>query len=177
MLIMIDISNKELHTLNRFYKEYLNMASQWLTDTLALISTVAAGSASNPATTAAVAQLTTRMNAQDVTDAEFEQAITALVKALAAAPPATGAASPIVTSLSPATGPVAGGNTVTLTGSGFTAASKVLFGTVTATSFTVVNDTTITAVPPALAAGVSDVTVVTPVGTSATSASDQYTAA
>ena len=61
----------------------------------------------------------------------------------------TVAAAPTVTGLSPTSGPAAGGTLVTITGTGFTGATAVDFGTTAATSFTVVNDTTITADSPA----------------------------
>ena len=63
---------------------------------------------------------------------------------------------------------------MTITGTGFTGATAVEFGTTAATSVTVVNDTTITADSPA-GTGVVDVTVTTPGGTSATSPADQFT--
>ncbi|MEY9895075.1 hypothetical protein ABIA31_008764 [Catenulispora sp. MAP5-51] len=72
---------------------------------------------------------------------------------------------PVISSLSPTQGPSIGGNTVTLTGTGFTGATSVFFGTVAA-SFTVVSSTQITATaPPAPVAPVA-VTVVTTGGTS-----------
>jgi hypothetical protein len=77
--------------------------------------------------------------------------------------------------MSPAAGPTAGGNNVTIGGSGFTGATRVLFGGVAATSFTVNGDSQITAVAPAEAAGTVDITVTTANGTSATSPADQYT--
>ena len=80
---------------------------------------------------------------------------------------------PTVASVSPSNGPAAGGTTVTITGSGFTGATAVTFGSTTA-SFSFVNDSTITATSPA-GSGVVDVTVITPGGTSATSPSDQFT--
>lgn len=55
---------------------------------------------------------------------------------------------PSVTSISPDHGPLAGGNSVTITGSGFTGAVSVLFGSHQAT-FTVINDATLTAIVPA----------------------------
>ncbi|SEE23539.1 40-residue YVTN family beta-propeller repeat-containing protein [Streptomyces misionensis] len=83
---------------------------------------------------------------------------------------------PVLSGLAPATGPAAGGTVVTLTGSHFTGATAVNFGTVPATSFTVVDDSTITATAPAAAAaGPVDVSVTTPAGTSATGATDRYT--
>jgi glutamate dehydrogenase/leucine dehydrogenase len=78
-----------------------------------------------------------------------------------------------VTSLSPTSGPVAGGTSVTITGSGFTGATAVNFGATPGTSLVIVSDTSITITTPALT-GVVDVTVVTPVGTSPTSSADQF---
>ncbi len=81
---------------------------------------------------------------------------------------------PVVSSISPTSGPAAGGTTVTIIGSGFTGASKVLFGTVAASSFTVNSDTQITAVSPA-GSGTMHVTVTTPGGTTTISTADQFT--
>jgi hypothetical protein len=81
---------------------------------------------------------------------------------------------PAVTGVSPGSGQSVGGNTVTVTGTGFTDASAVSFGTVPATSFTVNSDSSITATVPTGAVGIDDVTVTTPGGTSATSAADHY---
>ena len=82
---------------------------------------------------------------------------------------------PTVTSISPTGGPVAGGTTVTITGTGFTGVTAVKFGTAAATSYTVVSATSITAVSPVGTAGTVDITVTTPGGTSATSAADKFT--
>jgi hypothetical protein len=83
---------------------------------------------------------------------------------------------PTVTSLSTGSGPPGGGNTVTLTGTGFGAATQVWFGTQAATSFTINSSTSITATAPSsLSAGVVDVTVGNAGGTSATGAADHYT--
>jgi hypothetical protein len=84
------------------------------------------------------------------------------------------AASPAVTGLTPASGGTAGGTTVTITGSGFTGATAVNFGSVAAASFNVLSDNAISAVAPAAAAGTIDVTVTTPAGTSATSSADRF---
>lgn len=59
------------------------------------------------------------------------------------------ATEPVVTNVSPNTGPYAGGTSVTITGTNFTGATAVSFGGIPAASFTVVNDTTITATTPA----------------------------
>jgi hypothetical protein len=54
---------------------------------------------------------------------------------------------------------------VTITGSGFTGATSVTFAGVNAQSFTIVNDTTITAVSPvAFESGLAQVDVTTPGG-------------
>ncbi len=72
---------------------------------------------------------------------------------------------PVFTSISPASGPIAGGTKVTITGTGFTGSTVVTFAGTNATSFTVVNDTTITAITPmAFEAGLAQVDVTTPGG-------------
>ena len=55
---------------------------------------------------------------------------------------------PVVTSLSVTSGPVAGGTSTVITGSGFTAATAVHFGNANAPTYTVNNDTTITVTSP-----------------------------
>ncbi len=82
-------------------------------------------------------------------------------------------APPTVTGLSPASGPTAGGTSVTITGTNFTGATAVKFGATSATSFTVNSATSITATSPA-GTGTIDVTVTTPIGTSTTSVADQF---
>jgi hypothetical protein len=82
---------------------------------------------------------------------------------------------PTVTKISPTTGPDNGNTSVIITGTSFTAATAVDFGSNAALSFVVNSDTQLTAVSPAGAVGTVDVTVVNPAGTSATSAADQFT--
>ncbi|HWE70730.1 MAG TPA: IPT/TIG domain-containing protein [Acidimicrobiales bacterium] len=82
---------------------------------------------------------------------------------------------PTVTSVTPNTGPAAGGTTVTITGSGFTCVTGVKFGTTPAATFTVVNATTITATSPPGTPGTVDVTVTSCNGTSPTNTGDQFT--
>lgn len=81
---------------------------------------------------------------------------------------------PTVTGVSPGSGQSVGGNTVTVTGTGFTDATAVDFGQNAATNVTVNSDGSVTATVPAGAVGIDDVTVTTPGGTSAISAGDQY---
>jgi IPT/TIG domain len=87
--------------------------------------------------------------------------------------PTSPAASPRVTEIFPASGGTVGGKSITITGSGFTGATEVEFGGVTA-QMTVDSDTEITAISPP-GRGRVDVIVVTPNGTSATSPADQFT--
>src|SRR6516162_2503748 len=81
---------------------------------------------------------------------------------------------PVVTSISPTSGSTVGGTVVTVTGTNFTGATAVKFGTLAATSFTVNSPTQITATSPAAGSSVVDVTVTTAGGTSATSGADQF---
>ena len=61
---------------------------------------------------------------------------------------------PVVSTVRPTTGPPAGGNIALINGSGFMDVTAVTFGSLTATSFTVVSDTVIVAlVPPGPSAG------------------------
>ena len=82
-------------------------------------------------------------------------------------------AAPTVTGISPGSGPASGGTIVTITGTNFTGATVVHFGSTSATP-TVNSDTQITVTSPA-GSGTVDVTVTTPGGTSATSSADQFT--
>ncbi|WP_159929643.1 MULTISPECIES: IPT/TIG domain-containing protein [Nocardia] len=72
---------------------------------------------------------------------------------------------PTITSISPTTGPVTGGNSVSITGSGFTGTTAVFFGFLPAPSFTVLSDTQITAVAP-VGIGTVPVIVIAPSGIS-----------
>jgi len=60
-----------------------------------------------------------------------------------------GSPSPIVSSISPTSGPTTGGTTITVTGTNFAGTTTVKFGTDNATSFIVTSDTSLTAVSPA----------------------------
>jgi hypothetical protein len=83
-------------------------------------------------------------------------------------------AGPSVTSISPSSGPLAGGTTVNITGTNLSGATSVDFGATAATSTTNNSSTSLTAVSPAEAAGTVNITVITPGGTSANSPSDQF---
>jgi len=80
---------------------------------------------------------------------------------------------PTVTGINPASGPTTGGTTVTITGSNFTGATSVSFGTTATSNFIVDSDTKITVVSHA-GNGTVDVTVTTPEGTSTASTADQF---
>ncbi len=80
---------------------------------------------------------------------------------------------PYVTGVSPDYGASDGGTAVTISGTGFTAATEVDFGQDPASGVQVVSDSAIEATSPS-GSGTVDVTVSGPGGTSATSASDQF---
>ncbi|WP_424862745.1 IPT/TIG domain-containing protein [Streptomyces sp. MMS24-I29] len=84
---------------------------------------------------------------------------------------------PVVSSINPAQGPVSGGTTVVITGTGLTGATAVRFGAANAVSFTVTSATQITAVNPAGSAGQVVVTVTSPSGTSNATVTFTYTVA
>ncbi|MGQ0520892.1 MAG: DUF7948 domain-containing protein [Actinomycetota bacterium] len=80
---------------------------------------------------------------------------------------------PLVTALSPRSGPA--GTSVLLSGSGLSGATAVRFGSVAATSFSVLSAAQIRAVAPAQAAAAATVTVTTPAGTSPPNPAARYT--
>ena len=88
-------------------------------------------------------------------------------------PVAEAAGVPVVTGISPSSGLPEGGTTVTLTGSGFTGASAVHFGSTSGVNAVVVRDTQLTVISPP-GTGVVDVTVTGAGGTSSTAAADSF---
>ena len=85
-----------------------------------------------------------------------------------------GAALPAVIGVSPKSGPGATPVTVTVTGSGFTGATSVSFGTSPGSNLNVVSDTALTVDSPA-GSGTVHVTVTTPGGISLAGPADQFT--
>jgi hypothetical protein len=86
--------------------------------------------------------------------------------------------SPIVNSISPNSGPSAGGTIVTVTGSHFTGANAVDFGPAAGLKVSDVSDTQITVVSPSqdvVGQRTADVRVITPAGTSAITPADVFT--
>ena len=102
----------------------------------------------------------------------------AATMSMALAGPALAAGAPTVTRVQPGAGPAGGGTSVTITGTGFTGATAVQFGSTNAATFEVEEfpgvEPYITAVAPP-GTGTADVTVTTPSGTSATSEADRFT--
>ena len=82
---------------------------------------------------------------------------------------------PAITAIAPGSGGSGGGTPVTITGHDFTDASAVNFGPTPARSFTVNFDGSISAVSPAHSSGTVDISVTTPAGQTAPSASDHFT--
>ena len=82
---------------------------------------------------------------------------------------------PTVSGLSASSGPLAGGNSIVLTGTNFTGATAVNFGASAGSNLVVNSATQITVTAPSGSAGNVFVRVTTPGGTSATGAGNQYT--
>ena len=101
--------------------------------------------------------------------ANTSAAVGALIEASSAS-----TSTPTVSSLSPTSGPAAGGTTVTVTGTNFVAGATVSFGGTAATAVTVNSATSLTATSPA-GSGTVNLTVPTSGGTSTTSTADQFT--
>ena len=83
-------------------------------------------------------------------------------------------APPYVQSVTPPSGPLVGGTAITITGSIFTGATSVTIGGNPATSVTVVDDSTITAITPAGTTGTKSVVVTGPSGSNAANALFTY---
>ena len=81
---------------------------------------------------------------------------------------------PVVSGLSPTSGPASGTTRVIITGTGFSGAGSVLFGSTPASMYAINNDSSIAAIAPS-GAGTVDITVTTPGGTSVMVAADQFT--
>jgi hypothetical protein len=86
-------------------------------------------------------------------------------------------AAPDLTAVNPGTGPITGGTSVTLTGTGLTGTTSVTFDGLPATSVTVVNATTVTALTPSHSAGLVDVQLTTPDGSDTLANAFTYVAA
>jgi hypothetical protein len=82
---------------------------------------------------------------------------------------------PTVSGITPSAGPVSGGTTVTITGSGLTGAILVDFGTRGTRNFVVNSDSQITVTSPNGSQGTVDVAVINVGGGSARSSADQFT--
>ncbi|MCX5341135.1 IPT/TIG domain-containing protein [Streptomyces atratus] len=91
--------------------------------------------------------------------------------------PYTYVAVPVLSSVTPAQGPLVGGNSITLSGTGFTGTTSVRFGANAASSFTFVSATQLTAVVSTGGPGPVAVTVTTPGGTSTQAVPYYYLAA
>jgi uncharacterized repeat protein (TIGR02543 family) len=82
---------------------------------------------------------------------------------------------PTITSISPTTGPTAGGTSITITGTGFVAGATVTVGGSSCTSVVVVSATSITCLTPVATTGAKDVVVTnTDTGTATSTGSFTY---
>jgi hypothetical protein len=84
-------------------------------------------------------------------------------------------AKPAITKVKPNKGFVAGGETITITGTSFRGVTAVKFGSTPAASYAVLSETSISAVVPAESVGKVNVSVTGTGGTTATVAADAYT--
>lgn len=89
--------------------------------------------------------------------------------------PLTEAPLPIVANVTPASGPAAGGELVTINGAYFTGATSVTFDGTAAAAFQVISPTAISAITPAGTAGPCDVAVTTSNGVGTGTAAYTYT--
>jgi probable HAF family extracellular repeat protein len=80
---------------------------------------------------------------------------------------------PTIAHVMPAAGPAAGDTTVTITGLNLSHATSVRFGSIPATSFTVLSETELEAVSPA-GTGSVDITVTSPDGTNESASADNF---
>jgi hypothetical protein len=152
-------------------------ANQLDTDVTALIAKINAGGGGGLDLTAEVTAVQKAQAAVDAANASAAAQVTGLTTdttGLAAADTAAQvvinqqAAAPTLTSISPNTGPAAGGTPVTLTGTGFDGPNfGVDFGNEAATGLVVQSDTAATCNSPAGLAGVVNVTALSSAGTSA----------
>jgi hypothetical protein len=120
-----------------------------------------------------ITALQNAMNAQGVNNtpaieasvANIRNLIGGLNASIAAATPPPVITPPVVTSISPTSGPLAGGTVVSLTGTGL-AKAKVTVGGVAATAVTLGSDTALTFTTPSSVAGPAAVVVTGPGGVS-----------
>jgi hypothetical protein len=101
--------------------------------------------------------ISTQMMVFQNDQATFVQPVQSFMSGLTLTPPAP----PTVSSISPAYGPLAGGTSVTVTGSGFTSSSTVFFGGAQASRVNFVNSTSLVATAPPGSLGTVDVTITT----------------
>jgi hypothetical protein len=126
-----------------------------------------------------ITALQNAINAQGVNNSPAIEASVANLRALigtlnaSVAPPVT-ATGPVIASASPTSGPVAGGTSVTLTGTGFTSASGVTVGGIAATSLLVASDTSLSFATPPSVAGPAAIVVTTPAGVSGSATTFTY---
>ena len=138
------------------------------------VSPAATFSSGPPACLQFLANGTSRPTLDDLSGTVFSLVAPPPLTAGSVAAGSPDSAPPAVTGLVPSSGVPSGGTQVTILGDGFTGATAVLFGQVTAAGFTVDSPTQITAVAPA-GTGAVDVTVSTPGGSSTPGAADRFT--
>lgn len=164
---LIEAIGKAAHAISSAITEgFKHMANA---ETQALADLSAAITAIGNAISKEIAALQSALAAQGVDNSpEIQQRVQTLnglaANLTASLPVVPAAPKPTVTAVTPSTGPVAGGTSVTLTGIGFTGATDVSVGGVAATDLAVASDTSLSFTTPPNAVGADPVVVVTPAG-------------
>ncbi len=161
-------ANRIATAITEGFKYMADTEAQAIADLQQVVSDIGAAIATE------IIALQAAMNSQGVNNSPAIENSVAKMRSLVGtlngsiAPPAPAVSVPALSSVSPSSGPVAGGTKAILTGTGLTGATGVTFSSIAAASFVVNSDTQITAVAPAGALGVGlPVRVTTPGGQSA----------
>jgi hypothetical protein len=168
-----------LHLIAKEIRHMANTEAQALADLQSAVTDLGAAIA------AEITALQNAMNAQGVNNTPAIEAsvtnirsliggLNASIAATTTTPPA---AAPVITSISPTSGPLAGGTSVTVTGTGLTKASGVTVGGLAGVGLVVASDTSLSFNTPASVAGPAAVVVTGPGGSSTGTTTFTYAAA
>lgn len=152
----------------------VNPEAQALTDLQSAVTDIGAAIATE------ITALQNAINAQGVNNSPAIEASVANIRSLIGSlnqsvnPTVAPAAGPVVSSIAPSSGPIAGGTSVTLTGTGLTKASGVTVGGIAATALLVASDTSLSFTTPASVAGPAAVVVTGPAGVSGNATTFSY---
>jgi hypothetical protein len=168
-----------LHLIAKEIRHMANTEAQALADLQSAVTDLGAAIA------AEITALQNAMNAQGVNNTPAIEASVSNIRSLigglnasiattTAPPPPT---APVITSISPTSGPLAGGTSVTVIGTGLTKASGVTVGGLAGVGLVVASDTSLSFNTPASVAGPAAVVVTGPGGSSTGPTTFTYAAA